>query len=148
MRPQCVPTELCNLWITSGYFRWISCFLLIELLDVEFIWFQEQVEKLKALHVDSAEYSCLKAIVLFTTGESIHIYNVDSALLIAWPYRRLMMLRVFAIRFSNIRGGRPKKNFIPTILCLHPRLQFRLRLFRFRRTSILRWHHLFLQISG
>ncbi|RMC17997.1 hypothetical protein DUI87_04873 [Hirundo rustica rustica] len=27
--------------------------------------FQEQVEKLKALHVDSAEYSCLKAIVLF-----------------------------------------------------------------------------------
>ncbi|XP_064608341.1 COUP transcription factor 2-like isoform X2 [Liolophura sinensis] len=29
--------------------------------------FQEQVEKLKALHVDSAEYSCLKAIVLFST---------------------------------------------------------------------------------
>uniref|UniRef100_A0A8C0MYI8 Nuclear receptor subfamily 2 group F member 1 n=1 Tax=Canis lupus familiaris TaxID=9615 RepID=A0A8C0MYI8_CANLF len=32
--------------------------------------FQEQVEKLKALHVDSAEYSCLKAIVLFTSGEA------------------------------------------------------------------------------
>ncbi|KAF3833109.1 hypothetical protein F7725_026774 [Dissostichus mawsoni] len=31
--------------------------------------FQEQVEKLKALHVDSAEYSCIKAIVLFTTGK-------------------------------------------------------------------------------
>ena len=30
--------------------------------------FQEQVEKLKALHVDSAEYSCLKAVVLFSTG--------------------------------------------------------------------------------
>uniref|UniRef100_A0A674P2X8 Nuclear receptor subfamily 2 group F member 2 n=1 Tax=Takifugu rubripes TaxID=31033 RepID=A0A674P2X8_TAKRU len=29
--------------------------------------FQEQVEKLKILHVDSAEYSCIKAIVLFTT---------------------------------------------------------------------------------
>ncbi|XP_076802299.1 nuclear receptor subfamily 2 group F member 1-B-like [Clavelina lepadiformis] len=28
--------------------------------------FQEQVERLKSLHVDSAEYSCLKAIVLFT----------------------------------------------------------------------------------
>lgn len=28
--------------------------------------FQEQVEKLKALHVDSAEYSCLKAIALFS----------------------------------------------------------------------------------
>lgn len=37
--------------------------------------FQEQVEKLKALHVDSAEYSCIKAIVLFTTGEwwGLHI---------------------------------------------------------------------------
>lgn len=33
------------------------------------ILLQEQVEKLKALHVDSAEYSCLKAIVLFTTGK-------------------------------------------------------------------------------
>ena len=31
--------------------------------------FQEQVEKLKMLHVDAAEYSCMKAIVLFTTGE-------------------------------------------------------------------------------
>ena len=30
--------------------------------------FQEQVEKLKNLHVDSAEYSCLKAIVLFSSG--------------------------------------------------------------------------------
>ena len=33
--------------------------------------FQEQVEKLKVLHVDSAEYSCLKAIVLFSTGEGV-----------------------------------------------------------------------------
>ncbi|XP_043087351.1 nuclear receptor subfamily 2 group F member 1-B [Puntigrus tetrazona] len=30
-------------------------------------FFQEQVEKLKALQVDSAEYSCAKAIVLFTS---------------------------------------------------------------------------------
>ncbi|XP_041037625.1 nuclear receptor subfamily 2 group F member 1-A-like isoform X5 [Carcharodon carcharias] len=29
--------------------------------------FQEQVEKLKLLHVDAAEFSCLKAIVLFTS---------------------------------------------------------------------------------
>ncbi|XP_067878763.1 nuclear receptor subfamily 2 group F member 1-A-like isoform X1 [Heterodontus francisci] len=29
--------------------------------------FQEQVEKLKLLHLDSAEFSCLKAIVLFTS---------------------------------------------------------------------------------
>ncbi|CAL8246187.1 unnamed protein product [Lota lota] len=29
--------------------------------------FQEQVEKLKALQLDSAEYSCIKAIVLFTS---------------------------------------------------------------------------------
>ena len=30
--------------------------------------FQEHVEKLKSLQVDSAEYSCLKAIVLFNSG--------------------------------------------------------------------------------
>ena len=30
--------------------------------------FQEHVEKLKALRVDSAEFSCLKAIVLFNAG--------------------------------------------------------------------------------
>lgn len=39
--------------------------------------FQEQVEKLKALHVDSAEYSCLKAIVLFTTGKLLDILYRD-----------------------------------------------------------------------
>ncbi|KTF88620.1 hypothetical protein cypCar_00043022 [Cyprinus carpio] len=32
--------------------------------------FQEQVEKLKALQVDTAEYSCLKSIVLFTSGKN------------------------------------------------------------------------------
>ena len=37
--------------------------------------FQEQVEKLKALHVDSAEYSCMKAIVLFTTGRWLDSYS-------------------------------------------------------------------------
>jgi hypothetical protein len=31
--------------------------------------FQEQVEKLKSLHMDIAESSCLKATLLFTTGE-------------------------------------------------------------------------------
>ena len=31
--------------------------------------FQEQVEKLKSLHVDAAEFCCMKAIVLFTTGK-------------------------------------------------------------------------------
>lgn len=29
---------------------------------------QDQVDKLKALHVDPAEYACLKAIVIFTPG--------------------------------------------------------------------------------
>ncbi|XP_063699465.1 nuclear receptor subfamily 2 group F member 1-A isoform X2 [Culicoides brevitarsis] len=44
--------------------------------------FQEQVEKLKALHVDSAEYSCLKAIVLFTTGKLLeHLFGDAAALL-------------------------------------------------------------------
>ncbi len=44
--------------------------------------FQEQVEKLKALHVDSAEYSCMKAIVLFTSdacglSDAAHIENLQ-----------------------------------------------------------------------
>ncbi|XP_054845216.1 COUP transcription factor 2-like [Eublepharis macularius] len=44
--------------------------------------FQEQVEKLKALHVDSAEYSCLKAIALFTPdavglADLCHVENVQ-----------------------------------------------------------------------
>lgn len=40
------------------------------------LFLQEQVEKLKALHVDSAEYSCLKAIVLFTTGKYSSSNNI------------------------------------------------------------------------
>lgn len=44
--------------------------------------FQEQVEKLKALHVDSAEYSCIKAIVLFTSdacglSDAAHIESLQ-----------------------------------------------------------------------
>lgn len=45
--------------------------------------FQEQVEKLKALHVDSAEYSCLKAIVLFTTGKLLDILFIDTHALLS-----------------------------------------------------------------
>ncbi len=33
--------------------------------------FQEQIERLKALQVDPAEYTCMKAIVLFTSGKEI-----------------------------------------------------------------------------
>lgn len=33
--------------------------------------FQEQVEKYRNLHVDAAEFACLKAIVLFTSGKSV-----------------------------------------------------------------------------
>ena len=32
--------------------------------------FQEECERLKQLRCDSAEYSCMKAIVLYTTGGS------------------------------------------------------------------------------
>ena len=35
--------------------------------------FQDQVDKLSRLQVDSAEYSCLKAIALFSPGESLHL---------------------------------------------------------------------------
>ena len=51
--------------------------------------FQDHVEKLKNLQVDSAEYSCLKAIVLFNSGElSVALY---------W-WRRC--LRVFLNKFE------------------------------------------------
>lgn len=39
--------------------------------------FQEQVEKLKALQVDTAEYSCLKSIVLFTSGRKHLHYKTN-----------------------------------------------------------------------
>jgi hypothetical protein len=39
--------------------------------------FQEQVEKLKMLHVDSAEYTCMKAIVLFSTGNISILFNYN-----------------------------------------------------------------------
>jgi len=32
--------------------------------------FQDQLDKLKAMHVDPAEYACLKAIVIFTSGKN------------------------------------------------------------------------------
>jgi hypothetical protein len=41
----------------------LSCFFCCRI-------FQEQVEKLKVLHLDVAEVSCLKAILLFTTGQT------------------------------------------------------------------------------
>ena len=31
--------------------------------------FEEQVDKFKSLHIDSAEFSCLKALVLFNPGK-------------------------------------------------------------------------------
>lgn len=57
--------------------------------------FQEQVEKFKALHVDSAEYSCLKAIVLFTTGECL-IGEISYAMLLCdriWRRRAIDTIR-------------------------------------------------------
>jgi nuclear receptor subfamily 2 group F member 3 len=35
--------------------------------------FQDRVEKLKALHLDAAEYSCLKAIVLYSAGKILFL---------------------------------------------------------------------------
>jgi len=57
--------------------------------------FQEQVEKLKALHVDAAEYSCLKAIVLFTTGKSTSLLHF----IMLAPYRNWQILFKFLIIF-------------------------------------------------
>ncbi|KFB51629.1 hypothetical protein ZHAS_00019704 [Anopheles sinensis] len=55
--------------------------------------FQEQVEKLKALHVDSAEYSCLKAIVLFTTGKLLDNLFGDVPALLAKAAAQLHTLQ-------------------------------------------------------
>ena len=42
--------------------------------------FQEQVEKYRNLHVDAAEFACLKAIVLFTSGKSARWAPLSSCL--------------------------------------------------------------------
>jgi len=39
--------------------------------------FQENVEKLRRLRIDTAEYCCLKALVLFTTGETVDFVGVS-----------------------------------------------------------------------
>lgn len=36
--------------------------------------FQDQVDRLNRLQVDTAEYSCLKAIALFSSGESTKLF--------------------------------------------------------------------------
>ncbi|MEQ2170718.1 Nuclear receptor subfamily 2 group F member 1-A [Goodea atripinnis] len=51
--------------------------------------FQEQVEKLKTLHVDSAEYSCLKAIVLFTSATCAFYTVLLSSVELVVSIRRL-----------------------------------------------------------
>uniref|UniRef100_A0A1B0CKF3 Putative coup transcription factor n=1 Tax=Lutzomyia longipalpis TaxID=7200 RepID=A0A1B0CKF3_LUTLO len=65
--------------------------------------FQEQVEKLKALHVDSAEYSCLKAIVLFTTDVSALLTKVIASLTTA----------------TSNGGGSPSENELLGIVQAH-----------------------------
>lgn len=37
--------------------------------------FEEQVEKLKNLHIDSAEFCCLKGIILFNPGEYLCVFT-------------------------------------------------------------------------
>lgn len=59
--------------------------------------FQDQVDKLTRLQVDSAEYSCLKAIALFSPGD----YSCSSLCLIllqhsVWLHQRLIRVKVFS----------------------------------------------------
>ena len=50
--------------------------------------FQEQVEKLKSLQVDNAEYTCMKAIVLFSTGtNSLFLNNLIQNVYLNLNYR-------------------------------------------------------------
>ena len=64
--------------------------------------FQEQVEKLKALHVDSAEYSCLKAIVVFSSGTSSSLAKyrprvVTSIVTVSSPHRRRVVNSIVSV---------------------------------------------------
>jgi hypothetical protein len=68
--------------------------------------FQEQVEKLKALHVDAAEYSCLKAIVLFTTGQYFCSFAPSAASHAPAPNASSLMSYVSVLPFHGKRGRR------------------------------------------
>ena len=59
--------------------------------------FQEQVEKLKALHVDSAEYSCMKAIVLFTSGKIQYSLLFFTTIMIKGHHGTIVETNVFCL---------------------------------------------------
>ena len=63
-----MPLPVAPLLATTGLHSTLPTERVVAFMDHIRI-FQEQVERLKSLHVDSAEYSCLKAIVLFTSGK-------------------------------------------------------------------------------
>ena len=63
--------------------------------------FQDQVEKLKALHVDSAEYSCLKAIVLFSSGQ-IHFHCVYRWMLWSAMSNDTLIAVTFGIHYIRV----------------------------------------------
>lgn len=72
--------------------------------------FQEQVEKLKALQVDTAEYSCLKSIVLFTSGRN---KPTDFRVLSVRPVNRTPLKDYMILRFHELNFGYilPGKSF-------------------------------------
>uniref|UniRef100_H9G376 NR LBD domain-containing protein n=1 Tax=Anolis carolinensis TaxID=28377 RepID=H9G376_ANOCA len=105
--------------------------------------FQEQVEKLKALHVDSAEYSCLKAIVLFTSdacglSDVAHVESLQEKsqcaleeyvrsqypnqptrfgkLLLRLPSLRTVSSSVIAVSFVRLVGKTPIETLIRDML--------------------------------
>lgn len=65
-----MPLHVAPLLAAAGFHTTMSADRVMSFMDHIRI-FQDQVERLKNLHVDSAEYSCLKAIVLFTSGEPV-----------------------------------------------------------------------------
>ena len=67
--------------------------------------FQEQVEKLKCIHVDSAEYSCLKAIVIFSTGQYIFFFNYHYYCSL---YESFIVIIVNIVLHTSIRCARYK----------------------------------------
>lgn len=68
--------------------------------------FEEQVEKLKNLHIDSAEFCCLKAIILFNPGKwskFLYIIYIEISIYIIFRIKglRFQTWNFFIIQFNS-----------------------------------------------
>lgn len=64
--------------------------------------FQEQVEKLRSLHVDAAEFACLKAIVLFTSGKKVFVAQQSREWIVETIYYTTAVIFWLSIEEVNV----------------------------------------------